>query len=82
MSAVPGEDLAARGAAATWPEIQQQPEVWREVARIVTAEASRVQGFLEPVLAQAQLPAGVVTGAVGAPVMLWLLVRQRRGALA
>jgi iron complex transport system permease protein len=29
-----------------------------------------------------QLPAGVVTGAVGAPVMLWLLVRQRRGALA
>jgi iron complex transport system permease protein len=24
----------------------------------------------------------VVTGAVGAPVMLWLLVRQRRGALA
>lgn len=33
-------------------------------------------------LAGTQLPAGVVTGAVGAPVMLWLLVRQRRGAVA
>lgn len=28
----------------------------------------------------ARLPAGVITGAVGAPVMLWLLVQQRRGA--
>lgn len=27
----------------------------------------------------ARLPAGVITGAVGAPVMLWLLVQQRRG---
>ncbi|MFI7481813.1 FecCD family ABC transporter permease [Kocuria sp. M1R5S2] len=32
-------------------------------------------------LAGTKLPAGVVTGAVGAPVMLWLLVRQRRGDL-
>ncbi len=31
-------------------------------------------------LGDARLPAGVVTGAVGAPVMLWLLIRQRRGA--
>lgn len=28
----------------------------------------------------ARLPAGVITGAIGAPVMLWLLVKQRRGA--
>jgi iron complex transport system permease protein len=33
-------------------------------------------------LGDVRLPAGVVTGAVGAPVMLWLLVRQRRGASA
>lgn len=27
-----------------------------------------------------RLPAGVITGAVGAPVMLWLLLQRRRGA--
>lgn len=31
-------------------------------------------------LGESRLPAGVITGAVGAPVMLWLLVQQRRGA--
>lgn len=30
-------------------------------------------------LGQARLPAGVITGAIGAPVMLWLLVQLRRG---
>lgn len=29
-----------------------------------------------------RLPAGVITGAIGAPVMLWLLIRQRGGAPA
>lgn len=29
-----------------------------------------------------RLPAGVITGAIGAPVMLWLLIQQRRGAHA
>lgn len=33
-------------------------------------------------LAGTALPAGVVTGAVGAPVMLWLLMRQQRGQVA
>lgn len=31
-------------------------------------------------LGDTRLPAGVITGAIGAPVMLWLLVQQRRGA--
>ncbi|WP_232817915.1 MULTISPECIES: FecCD family ABC transporter permease [Kocuria] len=30
-------------------------------------------------LGEARLPAGVITGAIGAPVMLWLLVQLRRG---
>lgn len=30
-------------------------------------------------LGDARLPAGVITGAIGAPVMLWLLVQLRRG---
>ena len=34
----------------------------------------------EEAFGDARLPAGVITGAVGAPVMLWLLVQQRRGA--
>ncbi|SDS30352.1 tagatose-6-phosphate ketose/aldose isomerase [Friedmanniella luteola] len=56
------EDLAARGAAATWPEIQQQPEAWRDVARIARAESARVRAFLDPLLAQPGLRV-VLTGA-------------------
>lgn len=33
-------------------------------------------------LGEVRLPAGVVTGAIGAPVMLWLLVQLRRGRTA
>ena len=56
------EDLAARGAAATWPEIAQQPEVWREVAQVVQQEGAAVRRFLDPLLAQ-QHAAVVATGA-------------------
>jgi tagatose-6-phosphate ketose/aldose isomerase len=56
------EDLAARGAAATWPEIRQQPDLWREVARVVDRESGRLRGFLDPLLAQPDLRV-VLTGA-------------------
>lgn len=49
------------------------------VGAVVVVAADSVGSDL---LTGTQLPAGVVTGAVGAPVMLWLLVRQRRGAAA
>lgn len=49
------------------------------VGAVVVVVADSVGSDL---LTGTQLPAGVVTGAVGAPVMLWLLVRQRRGAAA
>jgi tagatose-6-phosphate ketose/aldose isomerase len=56
------EDLADRGAAATRPEIQQQPAAWREVAGIARAESGRVRAFLDPLLAQPGLRV-VLTGA-------------------
>ncbi len=62
MSPTSADDLAARGAAATWPEIRQQPDVWRSVAGIVTTEAPRVRAFLEPLLSQPSLRI-VLTGA-------------------
>jgi tagatose-6-phosphate ketose/aldose isomerase len=62
VTAVSSDDPAARGAAATWPEIQQQPEVWREVAEIVDRESARLRGFLDPLLALPDLRV-VLTGA-------------------
>ncbi|MFL6027025.1 MAG: SIS domain-containing protein, partial [Friedmanniella sp.] len=62
MTALSSRDLATRGAAATWPEIRQQPEVWREVARIVQGESAGLSGFLEPLLALPDLRI-VLTGA-------------------
>lgn len=56
------DDPAARGAAATWPEIQQQPDAWRDVARAVRAESAQVRAFLDPLLAQPELRV-VLTGA-------------------
>lgn len=41
---------------------------------VVSADMAGAELFGE-----ARLPAGVITGAVGAPVMLWLLLQQRRG---
>ncbi|MGK7222086.1 FecCD family ABC transporter permease [Kocuria flava] len=38
-------------------------------------------GLGADLLARTDLPAGVVTGAIGAPVMLWLLVKQRKGSV-
>jgi tagatose-6-phosphate ketose/aldose isomerase len=55
-------ELAARGAAATWPEIRQQPEVWRDVARIVDRESVQLRAFLDPLLALPGLRI-VLTGA-------------------
>jgi iron complex transport system permease protein len=46
------------------------------VGAVVVVAADAVGSDL---LGDVRLPAGIVTGAVGAPVMLWLLVRQRRG---
>jgi tagatose-6-phosphate ketose/aldose isomerase len=62
VTAVSSDDLAAQGAAATWPEIQQQPEVWREVAAVVDRESPRLRRFLDPLLALPDLRV-VLTGA-------------------
>jgi len=56
------DDLAALGAAATWPEIRQQPDAWRDVARVAQEDSARVRAFLDPLLAQPQLRI-VLTGA-------------------
>ena len=40
--------------------------------------ADLVAGEAVPLLTGAALPTGVLTGAAGAPLMLWLLLRQGR----
>ena len=55
-------DPAALGAGATWPEIVQQPDVWREVARLVQEQQPRLRAFLDPLLALPDLRV-VLTGA-------------------
>jgi tagatose-6-phosphate ketose/aldose isomerase len=43
-------DAAARGAQATYREIRQQPEVWREAAEIVRSRRGELDAFLAPLL--------------------------------
>jgi tagatose-6-phosphate ketose/aldose isomerase len=62
VTTLSSDELAARGAAATWLEIRQQPEVWREVARIVDRQSAQLRAFLDPLLALPDLRI-VLTGA-------------------
>ncbi|RKS75487.1 tagatose-6-phosphate ketose/aldose isomerase [Motilibacter peucedani] len=55
-------DWAARGAAATAREIEQQPALWREVAAQAAAGRTRTAQFLSPLLALPDLRV-VLTGA-------------------
>lgn len=43
------------GAEATFREIRQQPEVWRESARLVREHRARIDAFLAPLLAREKL---------------------------
>jgi tagatose-6-phosphate ketose/aldose isomerase len=85
VSTLSGDDLAARGAAATWPEIQQQPEVWREVAAVVDRESPRLRGFLDPLLALPDLRVvltGAGTSAFAGEVLAPALARTLRRRVA
>jgi tagatose-6-phosphate ketose/aldose isomerase len=55
-------ELAAAGGIWTAREIVQQPEVWRKIEAAMALEAARLRGFLDPLLARADLRI-VVTGA-------------------
>jgi tagatose-6-phosphate ketose/aldose isomerase len=56
------DDPTAAGASATFREIRQQPDVWREAAQIVVARRQDLDAFLAPLLARDDLRI-VLTGA-------------------
>jgi tagatose-6-phosphate ketose/aldose isomerase len=62
QSTPPIDAAAARGAAATVTEIARQPEVWRELTRVLAARRAELDAFLRPLLAQERLRI-VLTGA-------------------
>jgi len=75
------DELAAHRAWDTAREIGQQPELWREVAAILTDRRADLDRFLEPLLAEPQLRivlTGAGTSAFVAGVLAPAIARGRR----